>query len=363
MNNRKNNCRVKSYDPKTQAELLATHLGELINNGALAGLLPSVRDLAQTHNVSTVTVSKALKLLSSQGLLVNRGPKRRALVAPLIQGEKPKLLVVLQSPVRSLHVSIVASLRLLHEKCLRDGVIYEEVSVNRLLREVAFDVISKSLSNNVLRRIIGIHLEPELGDMLVKSGVNVAVLPATPISLPGATVFRVPHVGVLCHIVQKAGQLGHRDFVMVDNVTTAPFRAQLSARVHAMGGTITFLKAGSLGADNWIHDKKAIDRICRQIQRSKSSCILFAQWADFMACADYLKRNRLAFPGRFSVAIAYRNGSVVSYHGLQVAGCDIPEDLAFRMWAAWLDDGHCDCESFSDEVIATFRVGDSLQER
>lgn len=199
--------------------------------------------------------------------------------------------------------------------------------------------------------------------MLVKSGVKVAVLPVTPISLPGATVFRVPHVCVLDHIVQKAGQLGHRDFVMVDNVMTVTFRAQLSARVRALGGTITFLKAGSLGADNWIHDEKAVDRICRQIQLSKSSCILLPQWADFMACADYLKRSSLAFPGHLSVAIAYLNGSVDSYHGLKIAGCEIPEDLAFRMWATWLDDGHCDSESFSHEVIATFRVGDSLQVR
>jgi hypothetical protein len=59
--------------------------------------------------------------------------------------------------------------------------------------------------------------------------------------------------------------------------------------------------------------------------------------------------------------VAYLNGGVETYQGLPVAGFEIPEDLAFRMFAAWLDEGRCDPESFGEAVAATWRTGQTLR--
>ena len=78
--------------------------------------MPSVRLLADRNGVSTVTVVKALRLLAAGGLIESRGPKRRARVSWVRQHASAVLLVVLRTPRRRLHVSIVTSLRLLEAK-------------------------------------------------------------------------------------------------------------------------------------------------------------------------------------------------------------------------------------------------------
>lgn len=348
------------HQPKSQAEQLTEHLDRLIREGALEGLLPSVRSLAEQNGVSTVTVLKALRLLAARGVIESRGPKRRARVTPVRRLASPLLLVVLRTPVRRLHVSIVSSLRLVQEKCRKDGMEYKEFVVDDASSEDVRDNILKSLSQNGLTRIICIHPDQKLCDVLAGLEVGVAVLPLLPVKAPGMTVFRVPHVSVLVHIIRQAHSLGHRRLVMVDNVMTPEFRSQLQAQAKFFGVRIDFVEAGSLGADNWIHDRKAVGRVCARIVRSQAGCVIFPQWSDLMACADTLARSGLAMPGRLSVAVAYLNGSVDTWHGLPVAGCEIPEDLAFRMFAAWLAEGRCDSESFGEAVIATWRAGRTM---
>lgn len=323
--------------------------------------MPSVRSLAEQNGVSTVTVLKALRLLAARGVIESRGPKRRARVTPVRRLASPLLLVVLRTPVRRLHVSIVSSLRLVQEKCLKDGMEYKELVVDDSSSEDIRDNILKALSHNSLTRIICIHPDQKLCDILAGLEVGVAVLPMLPVKALGMTVFRVPHVSVLVHIIRQALSLGHRRFVIVDNVMSPEFRSQLQGQAKFFGVRVDFIQAGSLSADNWIHDRKAIGRVCARIVRSQASCVIFPQWSDFMASADTLERSGLTLPDRLSVAVAYLNGSVDTYHGLPVAGCEIPEDLAFRMFAAWLAEGRCDSESFGEAVIATWRAGRTLR--
>lgn len=348
------------HQPKSQSEQLAEHLDGLIRVGALVGLLPSVRLLAGQNGVSSMTVLKALRLLAARGLIESRGARRRARVTWVTEPASPSLLVVLRTPVRRLHVSIVSSLRLLEAKCHKDGMEYKELVVGDSSMEDVQENIYKALSNKGLNRVICIHPDQKLCDVLADLEVGVAVLPALPVKAPGMTVFRVPHVSVLVHIIRQALSLGHRRFLLVDNVMSPAFRSQLQGQAKFFGGRVDFVQAGSLGADNWIHDRKAIGRVCARIGRSQASCVIFAQWADLMACADTLSRSGLSLPGRLSVAVAYLNGSVDTFNGLPVAGCEIPEDLAFQMFANWLAEGRCDSEQFGAAVIATWRAGRTM---
>ena len=349
------------HQPKSQSAQLAEYLGRLIKEGALEGLLPSVRLLADRNGVSTVTVVKALRLLAAGGLIESRGPKRRARVSWVRQHASAVLLVVLRTPPRRLHVSIVTSLRLLEAKCRQDGLEYKELVLDESSAGESLQKIRKELPENVPNRVICIHPDQELCDELASLEASVALLPVLPVKAPRMTTFKVPHVFLLMHAIRQARALGHRRFVMVDNVMSPAFRSQLLSQAKHFGAQVTFLRAGSLGGDNWIHDKKAIERTYARILGGDATCVIFPQWPDFMACADALSRSGWALPGRLSVVVAYLNGGVETYQGLPVAGFEIPEDLAFRMFAAWLAEGRCDPESFGEAVAATWRAGQTLR--
>ena len=353
------------HQPKSQSAQLAEYLGRLIKEGALEGLLPSVRLLADRNGVSTLTVVKALRLLAAGGLIESRGPKRRARVTWVRQHASAVMLVLLLTPTRRLHVSIVTSLRLLEEKCRQDGLVYKELVVAEMSAEERLRKIRHELPEKLPNRVICIHPDQELCDELASLEASVeasvALLPVLPVKAPRMTTFKVPHVFLLMHAIRQARALGHRRFVMVDNVMSPAFRSQLLSQAKHFGAQVTFVRAGSLGGDNWIHDKKAIERIGARILGGDATCVIFPQWPDFMACADALSRSGSALPGRLSVVVAYLNGGVETYQGLPVAGFEIPEDLAFRMFAAWLDEGRCDPESFGEAVAATWRAGQTLR--
>jgi len=349
------------HQPKSQSAQLAEYLGRLIKEGALEGLLPSVRLLADRNGVSTLTVVKALRLLAAGGLIESRGPKRRVRVSWVRQHASAVMLVVLLTPTRRLHASIVASLRLLEEKCRQDGLVYKELVVAEMSAEERLRKIRHELPEKLPNRVICIHPDQELCDVLVGTELSVAVLPLLPVKAPGKTIFNVPQVSVLVHAVRRALAFGHRQIVILDNFMSPTSRSQLVAQASFLGARVTFLRVGNLGDDNWIHDKKAIERIYARILGGDATCVIFPQWPDFMACADALSRSGLALPGRLSVVVAYLNGGVETYQGLPVAGFEIPEDLAFRMFAAWLAEGRCDPESFGEAVAATWRAGQTLR--
>ena len=349
------------HQPKSQSAQLAEYLGRLIKEGALEGLLPSVRLLADRNGVSTVTVVKALRLLAAGGLIESRGPKRRARVTWVRQHASAVMLVLLLTPTRRLHVSIVTSLRLLEEKCRQDGLVYKELVVAEMSAEERLRKIRHELPEKLPNRVICIHPDQELCDVLVGTELSVAVLPLLPVKAPGKTIFNVPQVSVLVHAVRRALAFGHRQFVILDNFMSPTSRSQLVAQASFLGARVTFLRAGNLGDDNWIHDKKAIERIYARIRGGDATCVIFPQWPDFMACADALSRSGSALPGPLSLVVAYLNGGVETYQGLPVAGFEIPEGLAFRMFAAWLDEGRCDPESFGEAVAATWRAGQTLR--
>jgi hypothetical protein len=351
------------YESKSEAAQFADHLKGLIVSGRYSQLLPSVRKLASDNCVSTVTVHNAFRLLVEQGLLISSGGTRRPRIASIKEVSRPSLgslLIVSGAKFHKLPVSIMTSLMALEKALpgkgfccyrleLRDG---SHATLKRLRGE---------LRERKPSHLLFVHPHDALLSARFGGNIELAVLSHTPFRGSRAYRVEVPYLAVPLLILRKAKEMGHRHISFVDNVLNISLRKVLMSEAKQLGLRLTIVRGGSLGSDNWIHDKTRIREVCSALKACGATCVLFPQWQDFMTATSGFDRAGLEFPERLSVVVAYRNGSSDHYHGHRVTGCDIPADLAERIILHWLEGGRGDREFFADLVLGTWDDGETLR--
>lgn len=351
---------VGNFSTKTKAEHFASFLAKKINEGEVKGLLPSVRFLSNSHAVSVVTVSKAIEILAEQGLVRRRGKRRRFGVLSDVEKSKSRLLILCFTPLRRLHTSLVTSLRLLKDFCTLNGIGMTEEFIADYSVQEAMRRCHDLTAQGGYGRVILIHPTRQICDALAGSGLGLAILTDKPMGMPGATVFEVPVVSVVSHLVERAVRLGHGEIALLGFSLLPTERARLVELAGSLGARLRFLEDAFSGSD-WREDDGAAEGIVEQMRGAPSTCLLLPRWMDFNAIAGRVRETGLALPGRISVALAYLESSFVTYKGLSISGHEIPEDLAYRMFVKWLSTGACDPESFGADVIKTWRAGDTLR--
>lgn len=354
-----------AFKTKSAVVQFADFIGNLIVSGKLKSSMPSVRELAASHQVSSVTVQGAIRMLAARGLVELRGPKRRARVIAAASVAAPaavSLLVVRNTPVRRLPVSVSASLVLLERQMAARGWGFAEVDVAGLPAENAAAAVRRAMADRGSTHLLCIHPTQALHDAIAGLPIPLAILAVEPIRGRKATRLQVPHGSVPRLALRKAAEAGHRRLCFVDNVLSPARRRQLRQEAAEQGVHLVILPAGRLGAaDNWIHHPARIREVCERVRQTHSTCLILPQWADFSACVGNLERLGLKVPAALSLIVVYRNGSIDTHHGLAVAGCEIPEDLAARLAMAWISGESCDEEAFAAPIFETWRDGETLR--
>jgi len=78
-----------AFSKKTIPEQFADKLMSDIVQGQFGPLLPSIRELAERYALNMVSVHKGVSFLVERGVLVNRGPRRRLVIASPQPSDKP----------------------------------------------------------------------------------------------------------------------------------------------------------------------------------------------------------------------------------------------------------------------------------
>lgn len=74
---------MDSFRPMSTSDQLAEHLRREINSGKLSGVMPGIKQLVQSLGVNSVSVTKAVKQLEREGLVINQGKGRNRLISSI----------------------------------------------------------------------------------------------------------------------------------------------------------------------------------------------------------------------------------------------------------------------------------------
>ncbi len=84
---------MKPFRPLTTSDQLANHLREEILNGELVGTMPGINHLVKSMGINSVAVTKALKQLERENLIISQGRRRKRLISKEIKPSSKSLRV------------------------------------------------------------------------------------------------------------------------------------------------------------------------------------------------------------------------------------------------------------------------------
>lgn len=292
------------FKKKKVFELLADSLELRIKEESWVGLIPSGRDLAQSHKVSLPTVQKAIALLLERKVLVARGPNRRPGVAAVAKQLKltPKshrLLVLSEQSLKRMRPPFSVALQLLQEQTQKRGSVCTILDVS--------DAEGVALRKRV-RAAITRH-DPSHCIMVQPSEVTSAVMARTSIKqgcLYGAVRSKQVqrfghHFGpLLSRALEELANFGHRHcFVPFLGRKLKPDESvlEVSRQAEQKGFTVEVKHC----RDSATH--ACMEQCLDAARRRGATAIVFPQWGDFFYSITYFAKRGLEIPRDISVVV------------------------------------------------------------
>lgn len=353
----------KSLVDQVEAALLAE-----IEQGRWTGLLPGLRELAQTLEVSVPTLSTAIDRLVKKGALIGRGGRKRFQVAgkrqPGATKTKPsRRLLIITSP-GGIAVQNKVATDVIHSFSIalaRRGWTVQYAEVDFYEAKKPHRNWDELLKGDRVDRILVLFGREAIGEWAIGTGLPTCFLGGNPGDLP-IPVIAVKSQHMVEHALEQLVAAGHRNFLI-------PLcRRHPSLVGHVRESYANVLSRHGLPPRPEIEvpapDTHTPETLMRLMERAWSQTkpptgLVFMDWRDCVTGLAFLLARGLRIPDDVSVVVLTHEFQIEWFRPA-LAHFTYPQDGFVKALLRWIDGKGYNRDVLVRKMMESFEPGKSI---
>ena len=351
------------FSKKSIPEQFADKLEEDIRVDKFGAMLPSIRELVLRYDLNPVSVHKGLVILVARGVLINRGPRRRLVIAtrtdanscPAASSDLPccRPLVFVGAEMSQVNAAVVLALKDVEAACRAKGTACVTVELAGLDEVSRVARIREAYREHRPSHVLLIYCDQQTFDVLERKSCKVAVIGGT-VASPRVERLTADMALLSMAAFEDMRTLGHRRFRMVmlgRNEVAAEKRRLLDY------SALTQLEAEGVWTSTL--DSAAMSSVLGPALKAGVTAFAFPRPESVLLALAYFDMHGLRVPEDVSYVMLL-SGSHDFMRTKEPAHFKFRNESVISLIMTWFESGQNTAERFTREMVGTYVRGKTV---